>query len=53
MSEKRPTANWVQCPQCRDWFHASASLLARPEIKLHCPHCHKEFLQQDAARLTR
>ena len=52
-AEKRGTTNWAQCPGCKDWFHVSASLLARADVKLHCPHCHQEFLQQAAARLVK
>jgi predicted Zn finger-like uncharacterized protein len=52
-AEKRGTSNWVQCAGCTKWFHISASLLARPDVKVHCPHCHNEFLQRDAARLVK
>lgn len=51
-AEKRGTANWVQCQPCKDWFHVSASLLAKPDALLHCPYCHHEFKQADAARVV-
>lgn len=51
--EKRATAHWVRCPSCRGWFHVTASLLARVGIKLHCPHCHTEFAQSDATRISK
>lgn len=53
MHEKRGTAHWVQCPSCRAWFHVTAALLARIGVKLHCPHCHAEFAQGEAARISK
>lgn len=52
-AEKRGNANFVQCPKCAQWFAVGASLLARTEIPLHCPHCQHEFPQHEAARVAR
>ena len=52
-TEKRGTANWVQCPGCRGWFHVTGAMLARPEVKMHCPHCRREFVQGEALRINK
>lgn len=52
-SEKRGNTHWAQCPACQGWLHLSNALLAKPAIALHCPHCQREFLQTEAARLSR
>ena len=51
--EKRGTANWVQCPGCRDWFHVTSGMLARPDVKMHCPHCQRQFAQGEAIRINK
>lgn len=51
--EKRGNTNWVQCPSCDGWFHASAAMLAPDAPSLHCPHCQAEFAAADAARVQK
>lgn len=51
--EKSGNTSWVQCPSCKNWFPAGPSLLNRPEVSLHCPHCGTEFTQAQAARIIR
>jgi uncharacterized C2H2 Zn-finger protein len=51
--EKRGTANWVRCPSCRAWFNVTAGLLARPQVRLHCPQCQTSFAQAEALRINR
>ena len=51
--EKTGNASWSQCGTCANWFPVGAELLALPAVKLHCPHCHAEFLAADAARLIK
>ncbi len=50
--EKSGNTSWIQCPSCEDWFHVGPELLDRPKVKLHCPACHTEFLQDEAKRLV-
>jgi hypothetical protein len=51
--EKTGNTSWTQCGACTSWFHVGPGLLARPEVKLHCPHCHAEFLAADATRIIK
>ena len=51
--EKRGNTSWAQCPACEGWFHVGAPILSRPDIDLHCPHCHKEFMADQAAQLLK
>ena len=50
--EKSGNTSWTQCPACEGWFHIGPGLLQRPQVKLHCPSCHHEFLQTEAKRLV-
>ena len=51
--EKSGNTSWAQCNACQSWLHVGTGLLARPEVKLHCPHCRNDFLAADAARLIK
>jgi len=51
--EKSGNTSWAQCPNCDDWFHVGTSLLDRPDVPMHCPHCHHEFSQDHAKRLVK
>lgn len=51
--EKTGNTSWVKCAACGNWFHASAGLLAKTDVLLHCPHCHNEFTVDGAARVAR
>lgn len=51
--EKHGNTAWAQCPGCKGWLPVSGALLARPEVRMHCPHCHHEFTQPEAARVAR
>jgi hypothetical protein len=51
--EKTGNTSWAQCNACKSWLHVGAGLLARPEVKLHCPSCQNDFLAADAARLIK
>jgi len=51
--EKTGNTSWVQCKPCSRWFPAGPSILSRPEIKLHCPNCGSDFLQDNAARIIK
>ena len=51
--EKTGNTSWVQCDPCKSWFPVGPSLLARPEVKLHCPHCHREFVAAESARVIK
>lgn len=50
-ASKRGNTAWAQCPDCSGWLPVGPSLLAVPDIPLHCPHCQREFAQREAARL--
>jgi predicted Zn finger-like uncharacterized protein len=52
-TEKRGNTHWVQCPNCKQWFHVSAGLLAREAVKLHCPACQNLFPREAAARVAK
>lgn len=52
-AEKRGSAHWAQCAQCAGWFPVGGAILAQKTVKLHCPHCHAEFLATEAQRLSR
>ena len=49
--EKRGNISWVQCPGCDNWFHATESIISRGNVKLHCNHCHTEFLPAGAKKI--
>lgn len=51
--EKSGNTSWVQCAACREWFHVGPSILNRPEVTLHCPHCGSDFKQADAPRIMK
>ena len=51
--EKTGNTSWAQCPSCRGWFHVGPGILARPEVKLHCPHCAADFAAADAPRIIK
>ena len=51
--EKHGNTAWAQCPDCKGWLPVSGALLARPDVRMHCPHCHHEFTQPEAARVAR
>ena len=50
--EKHGNTSWVSCRSCRYWFHATAELIERETVDLHCPSCHDEFKPKDAARIV-
>ena len=50
--EKRGNTSWVSCRSCQYWFHATADLIERGNVNLHCPQCHAEFKPKDAARIV-
>ena len=49
--EKRGNTSWVQCAYCDNWFHATEGIISRASVKLHCNHCHTEFLPADAKKI--
>jgi predicted Zn finger-like uncharacterized protein len=51
--EKSGNTSWAQCNACKSWFHVGPALLAKADVKLHCPQCHHEFLAADAARIIK
>ncbi|MCC6472574.1 MAG: hypothetical protein IT514_02415 [Burkholderiales bacterium] len=50
---KQGNAIWVQCAACAGWFHVSEALLQARAAKLHCPHCHAQFQEAQAAQVAR
>lgn len=49
--EKTGNASWAQCPECDNWFNIGPSIISKPEIKFHCPNCHKEFFQEESKKI--
>jgi len=49
--EKTGNASWAQCKKCDNWFNIGPSIISKPEIKLHCPVCNKEFFQKEAKKI--
>jgi hypothetical protein len=49
--EKRGNTSWVQCAGCDNWFHATEGIISRANVKLHCNHCHTEFLPAGAKKI--
>ena len=49
--EKTGNASWVECNNCNSWFNVGPSLINKPSVKLHCPNCHEEFLQNEAKKI--
>jgi hypothetical protein len=52
-SEKRGNTTWAQCAGCQGWLPVSAALLAAKTVALHCPHCQKSFLPEQAQQVVR
>ncbi|NQV79574.1 MAG: hypothetical protein HQ495_03425 [Alphaproteobacteria bacterium] len=50
--EKRGNTSWVQCGSCDGWFHVTEDLITRGTVKMHCTHCHTEFLPPEAKKIV-
>ncbi len=50
--EKQGNTAWVSCRDCAEWFPVAPELLAMETVRLVCPHCHAEFLPDDAAQVV-
>ena len=51
--EKTGNSNWVQCPDCTQWFHVSSDLLEMETVPLVCPECAHSFPPDRAGEIIR
>ena len=51
LGRKPGNTAWCQCGSCEDWFHLGPSILAAPDLLLHCPHCHEDFVIDNAKQI--
>jgi hypothetical protein len=43
---------WVTCPQCNGEFYCHWQELRHKKIKLLCPYCSHEFLDEESAKIV-
>jgi hypothetical protein len=43
---------WVTCPQCKGEFYCHYQELRRKKIKLLCPYCSHQFLDEESAKIV-
>jgi hypothetical protein len=43
---------WVTCPQCQGEFYCHYQELRRKKIKLLCPYCSHQFLDEESPKIV-
>ena len=43
---------WVTCPQCKGEFYCHYQELRHKNIKLLCPYCSHQFLDEESAKIV-
>jgi DNA-directed RNA polymerase subunit RPC12/RpoP len=43
---------WVTCPQCKGEFYCHYQELRRKKIKLLCPYCSHQFLDEESSKIV-
>ena len=43
---------WVTCPQCDGEFYCHYQELRHKKIKLLCPYCSHQFLDEESAKIV-
>ena len=43
---------WVTCPQCQGEFYCHSQELRHKKIKLLCPYCSHQFLDEESAKIV-
>ena len=43
---------WVTCPECRGEFYCHAQELRHKGIKLLCPYCRHQFLDEESPKIV-
>jgi DNA-directed RNA polymerase subunit RPC12/RpoP len=43
---------WVTCPQCKGEFYCHYQELRHKKIKLLCPYCSHQFLDEESPRIV-
>ena len=43
---------WVTCPQCKGEFYCHYQELRHKQIKLLCPYCSHQFLDEESPKIV-
>ena len=43
---------WVTCPQCKGEFYCHYQELRHKKIKLLCPYCNHQFLDEESPKIV-
>jgi DNA-directed RNA polymerase subunit RPC12/RpoP len=43
---------WVTCPQCKGEFYCHYQELRHKKIKLLCPYCSHQFLDEESSKIV-